>query len=415
MPESEIQSQPPQETDEPSVSFQFLAATFLKVGLTAWGGFMALVAIVQGILVERRRLLTAEEMMDGISLGQLLPGPMAVNVVSFAGYRLRGGLGALVSATMVLLPSFFLVIGLTWVWQQYGEIPQIKSAMAGFPPAIAAIIISAVITMGRKTLKGSPEKIIAVLCAGLLLTVGGFYLTISVIAGAAVLGLAIWYRGSRPRQQTPDSSEPYDRQRPAMLKWIAVSLLLMLFLIVFLFFQKHPLIVANPLLHLFTLFSGMSLMLFGGGFVFIPMIQGIVVQDLAWVTADEFTTALAIGQITPGPILVSATVIGFLQQGFPGGFVATVGIFLPPSLLMIMASQALESIKGSPAVQSALRGVRAAITGLILAAAVTVIQTAEPHWATALIFAASLTALLRYQLDVIWIIPSAGLLGLALL
>ncbi|MFZ9091855.1 MAG: chromate transporter, partial [Planctomycetaceae bacterium] len=179
--------------------------------------------------------------------------------------------------------------------------------------------------------------------------------------------------------------------------------------------QKHPLIVANPLLHLFTLFSGMSLMLFGGGFVFIPMIQGIVVQDLAWVTADEFTTALAIGQITPGPILVSATVIGFLQQGFPGGFVATVGIFLPPSLLMIMASQALESIKGSPAVQSALRGVRAAITGLILAAAVTVIQTAEPHWATALIFAASLTALLRYQLDVIWIIPSAGLLGLALL
>lgn len=401
-----------QQQEQP-VSLLFLAAAFLKVGLTAWGGFMALVSIVQGLLVERRRLLTAEEMLDGISLGQLLPGPMAVNVVSYAGYRLARGAGALVSATAVLLPSFFLVIGLTWVWMNYGNIPAIDSAMAGFPPAIAAIIISAGLGMAKKSLMGKSEVLLAVIAAALLILVGGFYLTISVIAAAAVIGHLLWFRGEATKNSEPPARAPVSTA--SLLKWASVTLFLLVLLITFLLFAEHPVLLEYPLLHMFSLFGGMSLMLFGGGFVFIPMIQETVVDNLQWITQDEFTTALAIGQVTPGPILVSATVIGFRLHGLGGAFVATVGIFLPPSLLMIMASQALDTIKASPAVQASLRGIRAAITGLVFAAAVTVIKTATLEWPVAMIFAASLIALIRYRVDVIWIIPAAGLSGLLLL
>ncbi len=407
------QESPDSKNQEQRVSLLFLALAFLKVGLTAWGGFMALVSIVQGLLVERRRLLTAEEMLDGISLGQLLPGPMAVNVVSYAGYRLGRGAGALVSATAVLLPSFFLVIGLTWVWMNYGNIPAIDSAMAGFPPAIAAIIISAGLGMAKKSLAGKTEVLLAVSSAGLLITVGGFYLTISVIAVAACVGQILWFRRSATMNPVPATRPPVSMA--SLLKWGSVTLFLLILLAAFLLFAEHPVLLEYPLLHLFSLFGGMSLMLFGGGFVFIPMIQETVVGNLQWITAEEFSTALAIGQVTPGPILVSATVIGFRLHGLAGALVATVGIFLPPSLLMIMASQALETIKGSPAVQASLRGIRAAITGLVFAASVTVMKTATAEWPVAVIFFGSLVSLIRFRIDVIWIIPAAGLLGLWLL
>jgi chromate transporter len=155
-------------------------------------------------------------------------------------------------------------------------------------------------------------------------------------------------------------------------------------------------------------------MLFGGGYVFIPLIQEIIVDGHGWVTTQEFIDAIAMGQITPGPILVSAAFIGLKVAGFAGAVVATVGIYLPPALLMVVSTRALEFIKKSQTIRAALRGIRPAVVGMIVAAAVTVGGTAPRHWASLLIFSVALIALMRLRVQVVWVIPAAGLTGLLL-
>ena len=170
---------------------------------------------------------------------------------------------------------------------------------------------------------------------------------------------------------------------------------------------------AGILSKLFFTFAGMSLMLFGGGYVFIPMIQEIVVAGKQWVTQAEFVDAIALGQITPGPILISAAFIGYKVAGVAGALVGTIGIFLPPAVVMVLASSMLERIKNSRVIQSVLRGVRPAVIGMIFAAGLVVGSSAQVHWVSLAIFFAALVALLRFRIEVVWIIPVAGLLGLA--
>ena len=125
------------------VSLWFLGWTFLKIGSVAFGGFMALITVVQNTIVERHKLLDSEEILDGISLATLLPGPVAVNVVSYIGYRLRGGMGAFVCATAVILPSFFLLLALTIAYLEWGELLAVEKILAGVIPAVGSLIINA--------------------------------------------------------------------------------------------------------------------------------------------------------------------------------------------------------------------------------------------------------------------------------
>ncbi|HLQ26632.1 MAG TPA: chromate transporter [Acidiferrobacterales bacterium] len=163
---------------------------------------------------------------------------------------------------------------------------------------------------------------------------------------------------------------------------------------------------------LFLTFAGMSVLLFGGGFVFIPLIQQIVVNEQAWVTRQEFIDAIALGQITPGPILISAAFIGYKITGLFGAAVATVGIFLPPALLMLLSTHFLIRVRKSAVVQAVLRGIRPAVTGMIAYAAWSIGTIAVSNWLSAVIFIAALIPLLRFRIDVTWIIPLSGIMGL---
>ena len=145
--------------------------------------------------------------------------------------------------------------------------------------------------------------------------------------------------------------------------------------------------------------------------MFIPMIQEIVVSGLHWVTQTEFATAIALGQVTPGPILLSAAFIGYKLQGIWGAFLATLAIFSPPALLMVSAAQMMDRIKSSGSIQAALRGIRAAVIGMIFSAAVVIMETVHLHWLSAVILVGGLIALLRWHVDAVWIIPIAGILG----
>jgi chromate transporter len=134
------------------ISLLSLFWTFLKVGSTAFGGFMALISVVQSLVVERRRLLRQEDMLDGISLASMLPGPVAVNVVAYVGYRLRGVTGALVAATAVILPSFLLITTLSYVYFRWGQMPAMQKLFMGFIPAVTAIIATTAWGMSVKAI-----------------------------------------------------------------------------------------------------------------------------------------------------------------------------------------------------------------------------------------------------------------------
>ena len=385
----------------PSLWSLFLS--FLKIGSTAFGGFMALISVVQNEIVERKKLLTHSDMVDGISLATILPGPVAVNVVAYVGYKLRGGLGALVSAVGVILPAFILIVALSAVYFRWGQIPTVNRLFLGFVPAVTAIIVHAAWGMARKAIAGLPEFAIAFVACLLLLYKGGFYITLGIIVSAGLIGWLLFARFSNP---SSGSAETKPAKKGDGVKLLALNAPL----------AVAPFLALDPGLavKLFLTFAGMSVLLFGGGFVFIPLIEQIVVQEQAWLTHQEFVDAIALGQITPGPILISAAFIGYKVMGLLGAATATVAIFLPPALLMLVSAHFLMRARKSTAVQAILRGIRPAVIGMIAAAAWSIGATAVPNWLSAVIFLAALTALFRFRVDVAWIIPSAGLAGLLL-
>jgi chromate transporter len=171
---------------------------------------------------------------------------------------------------------------------------------------------------------------------------------------------------------------------------------------------------ANAVAKLLITFGGMSLMLFGGGYVFIPLIQQMVVEGYAWVTQKEFVDAIAMGQITPGPILISATFIGYKVAGIAGAIAATVGIFSPSVVLMVMGTKAMSRLKSSAVFQRALLGIRPAVIGLIAAAAFVVARTAPVNWISLVIFLISLLVLIRFKVPVAMVIVASGMTGWAI-
>ncbi|MEJ2609329.1 MAG: chromate efflux transporter [Candidatus Thiodiazotropha sp.] len=393
-----------------NASYGSLFITFLKIGSTAFGGFMALISVVQNYVVDRRQLLSQEEMLDGISLATILPGPIAMNVVAYVGYRLRGGWGALVCTVAVTLPTFVFILFLSYGYFTWGEVPSVNKFFQGFIPAVAAIIVAAVWNMGRKNLKGVPERLIAAIACIILITVGGFFITMAIILCAGIIGYWVF----REKNTKPVNSESVAQKSSAVSnrseKKLYSTTVVPMLSVAAPFFSTDVMMAGKMLVS----FAIMSLFLFGGGFVFIPLIQEIVVDGYGWVTHKEFIDGIALGQVTPGPILISAAFIGYKMAGLLGATAATIGIFTPPALLMLFCAHYLEKIKNSVLLKAAMRGIRAAVIGMILAAAYVVASTAQLNWISLLIFTTSLLALIKFKWEVAMIIPGAGTLGLLL-
>jgi len=172
---------------------------------------------------------------------------------------------------------------------------------------------------------------------------------------------------------------------------------------------------ATVLVKLCGVFAGLSLLMFGGGYVSIPVLQHAVVDTHGWVTAREFADAMALTQLTPGPVLIGAAFIGLKVGGVAGAFAATVGIFAPTAVLIVGCAHRLRRWHTAPALQSALRGVRAAGAGMVVAAAVTIGRMAAPVWLSPLLFALALLLMLRWRVEALWVVPLCGALGYFLL
>lgn len=406
------------EAASPGPSLTALFATFLKVGCLGFGGFASLMSMVETVLVKQRRLLTSEQVLDGVSLASFLPGPQAVNVVAYCGHRLRGWRGAWVAGVAVVLPSFVAMLALTILYERYGKLDAVTRVFHGLVPAVAAVIASVTWRIAQKSLKTRVEIALAIAAAAVLAISAfglfGFpraaqlYVTFGLVVACGFAGCA-WLRG--PTAVVKGPAAPFPAAKVAFTA-VAAALLAVIGLA-----QLAP----DPRgdLALASTFSGLSVMLFGGGYVFVPMIQHHVVDTLNWVTPREFVDAIAMSQVMPGPILVSATFIGWKVTGIVGAAVATFAIFAPPAVVMVVASQALEHVQRSSVAKSAMRGIRCAVVGMIAVAAAVVFAGALPAdagdvrsiAAALLLFTGALVALVRFQLDVVWVVPASGVLG----
>lgn len=387
-------------------SLSYIFFTFLKLGATAFGGYMSLVAIVQKQLVEVDKKLKEEDLLDGISLTSVLPGPVAVNTIAYVGYQLRGVPGAIVAFAGIILPSFFLVIFLSWLYFSYGNIPAVKNVFSGITPAITALIVTVAIGMTRKTIKLPAQWTICLLAALLLILVGGFAVTFLLIIVSGVAGAFLF-------RQSAEQALPGDEKIHFENKQLVISgVVLLLLLCTLLWGGQYP--GAPKDVQILSTFSGISLTLFGGGYVVIPALHELFVENLNWLTSAEFADGIAIGQITPGPIFVTATFIGYKVAGVLGAFLATVAIFTPPAVLTVLLSRFVKILNQSSVVKAAMKGVRAAVIGMIFASAITIGQTITPSVVSAIIFAAIFIISLKYTISPVYLIIASGVAGFIL-
>lgn len=387
-------------------SLSYIFFTFLKLGATAFGGYMSLVAIVQKQLVEVDKKLKEEDLLDGISLTSVLPGPVAVNTIAYVGYQLRGVPGAIAAFAGIILPSFSLVIFLSWLYFSYGNIPAVKNVFSGITPAITALIVTVAIGMTRKTIKLPAQWTICLLAALLLILVGGFAVTFLLIIVSGVAGAFLF-------RQSAEQALPGDEKIHFENKQLVISgVVLLLLLCTLLWGGQYP--GAPKDVQILSTFSGISLTLFGGGYVVIPALHELFVENLNWLTSAEFADGIAIGQITPGPIFVTATFIGYKVAGVLGAFLATVAIFTPPAVLTVLLSRFVKILNQSSVVKAAMKGVRAAVIGMIFASAITIGQTITPSVVSAIIFAAIFIISLKYTISPVYLIIASGVAGFIL-
>lgn len=373
---------------------------------------MSLISVIQKQMGEKDKTIEQETIVEGISLASVLPGPVAVNVVSFIGYRLRGIKGAIASFAGILLPCFVFMLGLSYIYLRYGNIPAFTHFFQGVLPAVAAIIVSVGINLWKKNVSDKMQTAIAIIAFTATIFSKSYFTTLLLIACSSFAGWLV-YRNTQPEKNTVTKSN----KQPVLTSTILpLAILAACALAVFVTIQFISPVANDQLLLskqiLFT-FSGISLTQFGGGYVVIPSMQKIIVDGMHWLNTKEFTDAIAMGQITPGPIFISATFIGFKLQGLWGAVLATLSIFIPASALMIFCSHFITYIRNSAVIKSIFKGLSPAVTGMIMAASVTILRSTQSTLLISLIlFIASLFTVIRFKINPVYLIPLAGIAGL---
>ena len=396
---------------------------FFKIGCVSFGGFMAVISVVEDVFARRLGWIKHEDMLDGVSLANILPGPQAVNTTAYVGYACGGPLGALASVIGIVTPTFIMVTVLTFLYFGVAQdMTMLDGFFVGLIPAVAAVILSVVLRMWSKCVREPLTWVIAVGAAVLLLLSPAsikLWVNLGVLAGAAFAGMA--------RLQPDDAPLPPDAPMPTARLVAMVGLPLALAGL----YLAAPPLDPDGIAQIGLTFAGLSVLLFGGGYVFIPLIMDAVVTNAGWLTAAQFNDGIAFSQMTPGPIVICAAFIGQKVAmdhfgplwGIVGGLVATVAIFGPPAILMIAASQIFDHIKANRRAQGALRGIRAAVVGMIAAAVVIILKISLPQdqaplseyvsvmLPSLLIMGASFVALVRFKMSLAVVIPLAGVLG----
>ena len=373
-----------------------VARSYLRLGLTAFGGPAAHLAFMRAELVVRRGWVSEQEMLDLIGGASLLPGPTSTEVALMLARR-RGGWAALVvGGACFISPSVLLVLGLTWAYVRYGTTHPGAGVLYGIKPVVIAIIANAIFGLARTALKSW------------------------TLAGVAAGGLAIYFLGVSPLAVLLGAAglvaivENRDRwARPAPLRRGALAAPL---LVSRLHLARHvgtsPVAGRPSLSQVFLEFLKLGSIVFGSGYVLVSYLHGDLVVANHWLSQSQLLATVAIGQVTPGPVFTTATSIGYVVAGVPGALLATAGIFLPSFVLVAALMPLLSRARASKWSAAALDGVNAAAVALMAGVSVQLAGKSLVDWLTVLIGLASLGVLVRLRVNSTWLVLGGACIGL---
>ena len=376
-------------TEQSAGLLRELASLFTRLGFTAFGGPAAHIAMLHDEVVTRRGWMTEQHFLDLIGATNLIPGPNSTEMVMHVGKERAGWRGLIVAGTCFILPAALLVAILAWAYVTYGATPQGESLLYAVKPVVIVIVLQALIKLGRKAVKSWLLAVIGVVVFGLYL----FGINeLVLLLGTAVLMLLITFL-----------------RRQFLTVFFAPPLLPL----------SGPLQSINEsvpvdLGQLFLLFLKVGAVLYGSGYVLLAFLRNDLVLRLGWMTDQQLIDAIAIGQLTPGPILTTATFVGFVLAGVPGAILATVGIFLPSFIFVTILNPLVPRLRDSQWTAALLDGVNVAALGLMAGVTLIIGRAAIIDIPTIIIALAAAVLLFRFKISTIWLVIAAGFVGLLL-
>ena len=385
----------------PDPSLGSLFWSFLRLGLAAFGG-PAMVAYIRDLAVRKKHWLTAESFADGTALCQSIPGATAMQTAAYVGLRARGVAGALAAFVGFGLPAFLLMVALSGVYGVSRNLQPVVAAFRGLQVVVVALMANAVVTFGRSSIKNWRDLLVAIGAVTFLVLHGN---PILAIVGSAGVSVALYVGANLPLRPSHSIGQPKGQKvgrliLPAVL--IGGTVLAVLF-------------VANrQLFDLALVMLKVDLSAFGGGFASVPVMLQQVVGVRHWIDSKTFMDGIALGQVTPGPIVITATFVGYQVAGMVGAVVATVAVFSPSFLMVLVTVPYFDRLQRSLVFRRALRGILASFVGLLLAVTAQ-FAIAAPWTRRSVPLALAAFVALRLNVDVLWVVLAGAAIAILFL
>ncbi len=442
---------------ETNASLRSLGWVFLKLGFTGFGGGIAVIAQIRSLVVSERQWLSEEEFLDAVSLAQSLPGANAANAITYIGLRLAGLRGAVVSVVAFILPSFLMMIGLTVVHHQLQHLTEIQSIFQGLNAAVVGLIAATTIRLAKTAITRQWHLALGLITAILLIFTGASVVEVVLLAGITGILIQSFKTGAlhqlgfdsqaslqrtarvaivaqHARRRAAEivarrsdfsanshvlsawpeahNHEPVEGDQPSPSQSTAEKPSTKLRLLAWPLLALPLLANFAALWQLVVIFLRAGAVTFGGGFVMIPHLEMEIVDTRHWLTPQAFADGMTFGQITPGPVLITATFIGWKVAGLAGAVAATIAAFLPAFVMTVVAGTWLDHFRANHQVQAFLSGVAPAVVGMIAAAGVSLARTGLHSTLSYGIAVLAFLLLLRVRVNPVLIILGCGVLQL---
>jgi len=376
-------------TTAPRVRIRDLVLYYLRLGTVGFGGPVALCGQMERELVQERRWLTKDEMREAIAVCQSLPGPLAIQVGIFVSY-IRGGFwGAWAGGWAFILPNFVIVSALAALYVHFGGLSPVTAIFYGVSPAVIALILHSCYRLAKLGMEDWLQWVIVAVCFAVTVAVQAEVALLFV--GAGIVG--VLYYGTLFRARAASSS------LPLLAVWPVST-------------SVAPAAQGSILSKLLLFFLKAGSLTFGSGLVIVPFLEKGLVQHTGWLDERQFLVAVAMGMLSPGPVVITATFVGYVVAGFWGAVISTIGIFLPSFLLVLIVAPILLRYRTNSNVQGFVKGAYAAAIGTILGACVLLGRIAIGDWLTALVALVSLIVLFRWKVSNPLLVAVTAIIGL---
>lgn len=387
-----------------------IVKTALHIGIIGYGG-PAILAMMKKIIVNEKEWISEEEFMNALSLSQILPGAVGVTLFGYIGHKLRRPWGGLLAPAAFAFPAMFAITVLAWAYFTYGNLQFVHSIFMGLGALVVALLVNATLIMGKSVF----PKVNRSSYKGLMITALSFsgiaflhWNVIYIILLSGALGALFFYFSGEFEQEKMPAQMKVEINLPQAGKLQSYLPVLLVAVILAMIFISVP-----ETWIIFTSFLKIGALGFGGGFSAIPLIQHVVVDGMHWLTLTQFRDGIALGQITPGPVFITATFIGFKVKGIVGALVASVGIFTPSLAAVIFVGRAHAKVKRHKIVKVIIKGFLSGFIGLLLAVIYQFGILSLVSLTTWIIFIISTIYLVAWKKDAIWLI--LGIIGVSLL